>query len=42
MSAYFGKSGNSSLLLYFKYAESKNVSRQIFIWPESPQFSLLK
>ena len=39
---FFGKSGNSSLLSYFEYAESKNVSRQIFIWPESPQFSLLK
>ena len=42
MSAFFDKSGNSSLLSYFKYAEFKNVSRQIFIWAESPQFSLLK
>ena len=31
MSAFFGKSGNFSLLSYFKYAESKNVSCQIFI-----------
>ena len=39
---FFGKSGNFSLLSYFEYAESKNVSCQIFIWPESPQFSRLK
>ena len=42
MSAFLGKSVNFSLLSYFEYAESKNVSCQIFIWPESPQFSLLK
>ena len=42
MTAFFGKSGNLSLLSYSKYAESKNVSYQIFISRESLQFSLLK
>ena len=37
---HFCKSGNFSLLSYFMYAESQNVSYQIFIWPESPQFWL--
>ena len=31
MWAFLGKSGNLSLLSYFKYAESKNVSYQILI-----------
>ena len=34
----FCKSGNFTLLSYFEYAESTNVSCQIFIWQESPNF----
>ena len=38
----FGKSGNFSLLSYFEYAESKNVSCQISFDQKGLKFSLLK